>query len=127
MDYVSSFNKIFLEFLQDLISVFPSDAEFRGNLLAVKTGLLLNNKIVCNVFYTHFLCYEEQVFQRDERFFLDKDYSEISSSRINIHQFLQKLKAYWPVLTEDNKDTIWQYFKVLMTLTRKIYNTHTTL
>lgn len=121
MNYVEKFNQIFLEFLQDLVYVFPSDTDLRGYLLAIKAGLLLRKEIVCSVFHKHLLIYEDQVLRKDESFFLEKDFSEFHSNKVDVRQLVHKLKGYWDVLTEDNKETLWRYFKVLMALTRHIY------
>lgn len=121
INYVEKFNEIFQELLQDLIKVFPDDADLRTYLFAVKGAIMVNEFIVCKVFHSHLMVYESQVLEKDESFFLDKDYSEFHSKKVDVRTLVHKLKTYWSVLTEENKDTMWRYFKVLMILTKNIY------
>lgn len=121
INYVEKFNEIFQELLKDLIKVFPNDADLRTYLFAVKGAIMIDEFIVCKVFHSHLLVYETQILEKDERFFLDKDYSEFHSKKVDIRTLVHKLKTCWSVLTEENKETLWRYFKVLMILAQKIY------
>lgn len=121
INYVEKFNDIFQELLKDLIKVFPEDAELRTYLFAVRAATMLNNFVVCDIFYQHLITFKDQIIEKDERFFIEKDYSEFQSDKVDIRKLVHKLKICWTVLTDDNKETLWKYFKVLMILSTKIY------
>jgi len=121
INYVEKFNEIFQELLQDLIKVFPNDTDLRTYLFAVKGAMMVNEFIICKVFHSHLMVYESQVMEKDETFFLDKDYSEFHSNKVDIRTLVHKLKTCWTLLTEENKETLWKYFRVLMILANKIY------
>ena len=121
INYVEKFNEIFQELLQDLIKVFPDDADLRTYLFAVKGAMIVNEFIICKVFQSHLMVYESQIMEKDETFFLDKDFSEFDSNKVDVRTLVHKLKTCWTLLTEENKQTLWKYFKVLMILANKIY------
>jgi hypothetical protein len=107
--------------LQDLILVFPNDPEFRMYQMAAKAGIMINPQTVSTIFYKHVQPYEEKILHLDESFFLEKDFSELHSKKIDIHTVVNKLKEAWCNLEKENKHIIWRYFKILILLNKKIH------
>jgi len=95
INYVEKFNEIFQELLQDLIKVFPDDADLRTYLFAVKGAMIVNEFIICKVFQSHLMVYESQIMEKDETFFLDKDFSEFDSNKVDVRTLVHKLKTCW--------------------------------
>jgi hypothetical protein len=74
--YLTSFNNHFFEFLDDIISIFPDDAD----LLSAKNAALLfrkaNPKIIIQIWNNYVVGkYQEMINQGNIEFFINKDYS----------------------------------------------------
>lgn len=119
MDYLSKFNDTFQEMIKDLIQVYPDDSDFRFYQLAVRGGLMADEYIVNRVFHENIHSFEDKILDRDESFFLEKDYKEFESFQ-DVTAIVSKLKNCWKTLTPDNKDVVWKYLKVLILLDKKI-------
>jgi hypothetical protein len=120
MDYVTKFNSTFNEFLDEMITVFPDDVDFRMYKLAMNAGLSMNNKLIINVFNQSVVTiYGDQILAKDEEFFLNNKYEDIADNP-EYNALINKIKNYWTILSEDNKTAIWKYFRVLILLSKKI-------
>jgi len=74
--YLTSFNNHFFEFLDDIISIFPNDAD----LLSAKNAALLfrkaNPKIIIQIWNNYVVGkYQEMINRGNIEFFINKDYS----------------------------------------------------
>ena len=119
--FLTAFNNVISQFIDDLIKTFPEEREFRK----FKTGFSLlkstNNKKIVQVFKFYIENYREQINNRDDNFFIVTDSETLSDSDDNsIANLLDKLKVYWKLLSENNKDKIWQYLNTLIILSNKI-------
>ena len=119
--FLTAFNNVISQFIDDLIKTFPEEREFRK----FKTGFSLlkstNNKKIVQVFKFYIENYREQISNRDDNFFIVTDSETLSDSDDNsIANLLDKLKVYWKLLSENNKDKIWQYLNTLIILSNKI-------
>lgn len=119
MDYISKFNETFEDMINDLIQVFPNDSEFRLYKMALQAGLMSDNKIVSKFFYEKAKDMSDKILNRDEQFFLDKDYNDLNAK--DGGAIVNKLKNCWSLLSDDNKDSVWKYLKILVLLNKKIY------
>jgi hypothetical protein len=117
MDYLGRFNDTFRDFMSDLLTAFPNDADFRMYQLAINGALMLNDQCVLNVFKEQVLLpYEAKILAKDEGFFLQNEYEEHSDSIAVV----EKLKACWTQLSAEDRETIWKYFRVLLKLAKRI-------
>lgn len=119
MDYINKFNETFEDLIDDLIQVFPNDSEFRFYKVALKTGLMADKTIVSKFFHEKAQHMSDKILNKDEQFFLDKDYEELNEK--DGGAIVNKLKRCWTSLSDDNKETVWKYLKVLVLLNKKIY------
>jgi len=115
MDYVSKFNETFMHFIDDLSNVL-NDSELSMYHTALKSLALINRTILRDNFHKYVtLKYEEQIMQRDEQFFFEDNFGEFDGAQ----QIIDKLRNSWTVLSDENKDSVWKYFKVLVLLDKK--------
>lgn len=120
MDYLQKFNDTFREMIQDLVNVFPQDAEMRMYKLGLEAVLFADPHVISKVFYNEIATpYGDKIKNEDESFFLEKDYQEYGHYQ-NVGDIVRKLKGCWMELNDDNKTVIWKYFKVLAVLSQRI-------
>jgi hypothetical protein len=121
MDYNERFNETFCEFMQDLVRVFPEDVEFRMYELGIKSTILYYPTYVAEMFYQRVtIPYGDKIMQRDDTFFLSHDYHDVTSEHKEANAIIDKVKNCWVSMTNDNKEVVWKYFRVLVLLSKKI-------
>ena len=60
---------------------------------------------------------------RNEEFFLNDNYSSIvndTDNKQDAWKLIDKLKLYWKDTNKNNKDIIWDYFNVLLTISDRL-------
>lgn len=115
------FNKTFADFVDDLCIAYPNDGEFRMCKVVLGTALTMRKNLIHGFFLTKIIpAFEEQILNRDEEFFNSKDYSQYTSKIAGAGQLIAKIKAMWVDMSEDNKDAVWRYLKVLIALAKRV-------
>jgi len=116
---VTCFNKKFEEFLGDLITTFPEDKDFRDFKNSFNLLKNIDDKKPIQIFQMYAPMYREQLLSRNEQFFLQNDYSELSKEKNITSELIGKLKNYWVELNEENRDIVWKYLIILINLADK--------
>lgn len=124
------FNKKLQELLSDLIVVFPDDKDFKLFKNTVRLITLADVKKPLQMFKLSLTDeYKKNIEERNTDFFLNNDYSDVLNNDIikqtmnddDVNKkLINKLKGYWKDLNDNNRDTIWSYFNVLLKLSNKI-------
>tara|TARA_X000000950_G_C13329180_1_gene423860 strand:- start:106 stop:468 length:363 start_codon:yes stop_codon:yes gene_type:complete len=115
---LSAFNNQIEEFTNELIKVFPEDNDFK----TFKTSFLLlkktNPRKIVDLFKRYVIPFSQKLLDKDEKYFLEENYHEMSSVN-NGFLITNKLKKYWTELSDQTKEHIWDYFKILIVLSNK--------
>ena len=114
------FNDHFIEFIDDIIRVFPTDVD----LNTVKNYFLLirktNPKIIITVFHQHvYLKYNEQIQNNNIEFFIDKDYKDDLTENKNsdkIIESINRLRNPIRLMNEEDKMKTIKYLQNLCKL-----------
>jgi hypothetical protein len=86
------FNNHFIEFIEDVVSIFPNDID----LLSVKNLFILirktNPKLIITVFHKYVvLKYETQINNENIDFFIEKDYKEDLTNNDNSDKIIEAI------------------------------------
>jgi hypothetical protein len=124
------FNKKLQELLSDLIVVFPDDKDFKLFKNSIRLITLADIKKPLQMFKLSLTDeYKKNIEERNTDFFLDNDYRDVLNNDIikqsmnddDVNKkLINKLKGYWKDLNDNNRDTIWNYFNILLKLSNKI-------
>jgi hypothetical protein len=114
------FNDHFIEFIDDIIRVFPKDVD----LNTVKNYFLLirktNPKLIITVFHEHvYLKYDEQIQNNNIQFFIDKDYKDDLSENKHsdkIIESINRLRNPIRLMNEEDKMKTVKYLQNLCKL-----------
>ena len=114
------FNNHFMEFIDDIISIFPNDVD----LTTMKNFFILirktNPKLLINVFYTHVvLKYETHIHNSNIDYFIEKDYQEDLNENNNsdkIISAINRLRNPIKLMDEKNKLNTIKYLQNLCKL-----------
>ena len=128
--YYEIFNNKLTNFIDDLIIVFPNDNDFKLFKNTINLVKLANNKLLLKYFKLGVNEeFQNNILNKNENFFLDNNYrSVLDNSQIatvinkdNVNdKLIEKLKEYWTQLNDDNIETVWNYFNILLQLSKKI-------
>lgn len=104
--YLTSFNNHFFEFLDDIISIFPDDAD----LLSAKNAALLfrkaNPRIIIQIWNNYVVGkYQDIIDQGNLDFFINKDYSNDLSNYDNCEKIVDVInRLREPVKKMESED-----------------------
>lgn len=122
---MNAFNDHFFEFIEDIESVFSTDASIKR----VKNALVLikkmNPSIITKIWYKYIvLKYENEINENNINFFIEKDYkndlTNINSSD-NIMKHIDCLREPVRNMGKENQEKSFKYIQNLCLLS-KLYN-----
>ena len=114
---LSAFNDHFIEFVNDIISVFPDDPD----ILTAKNSFIFfrktNPRLVIQIWNKYVVGkYKDIIDSGDIRFFIDKDYSldlENSEYSGKIMEAINRLRNPVKLMTKDNQIKTMKYIQNL--------------
>jgi len=125
MKFINRFNDTLADMLRELVNVFPSDSDLALYSFAASKIEGTNNEIISKAFYEDIaLKYENQIRTKNETFFMENSFDEYNDKGFlgyNIGDVIKKIKNKHSELSLSNKEIIWKYLIVLVTLSKKIY------
>ena len=118
MSLLKAFNTQLLNFIKELHSLYPKDTDIYSALQGSNLMKKTNPRKLLNLFITYVYPYKTEIMNKNEDFFIGKDYQELAEDQDSIMMVLQ-LKKYWKDMNNDTKNNIWLYFQVLIKLAEK--------
>jgi len=110
--YKDHFHKELKAFMKDLIKVFPEDREIKMLSSSLNIAMMDDPEdSVITKFYHSFAPCEGYIDIKDESMF----YNKVIQSDLEL---LSQLGNYWGRLNSENKETVWNYVKVLYYLSK---------
>jgi len=120
---VNSFNNFLKEFCEKLQIMIPNNDSIKLINNAYHVGLLTNKEIYIQHFYNHVNEFHQDIINKNEKIFLENDFSMIPNVAGYQHH-INEMKEIWESnLKNSHKDIIWDYLKVLSTLSVRHYST----
>jgi|TARA_B110000971_G_C19684365_1_gene352543 hypothetical protein len=117
---LKTFNDHFIEFIEDIIKVFPENSD----LVSIKNSFIsfrkLNPKLVLGVFRTYVIDkYSGEIDSKNIDFFINKNYEsdlQDNSSSSMIIEKIDKLRDPVREMSEDNQQKVLKYLQNLKKL-----------
>jgi len=117
---LTAFNDHFVEFISDVQSVFPENAD----VLTAKNSLMMirkaNPKMIIKIWKSNIVDkYRNQIEKGDISFFIEKDYSsDLSKAEYSdkIMEGIDRLRKPIKDMTQDNRDKTMKYIQNLTKL-----------
>lgn len=119
---LSKFNEQLLNFLQEMCRLFPEDKKLSTFLFTVDLMKKANPRELMNQFKQYVYPFKSQIMNKEESFFLENAFGDNIQDKSNMSEML-RIKEIWisGKLTKNDKDCIWNYFKVFIYLIDKEY------
>lgn len=107
----------FTTILDQLVDMFPEDADFPSFKMMVGLMQKTNPAFVIQTFYDNVsVPYSVPIDEKNESFIVNYSAEGYDESGMDV---IEKIKRYWSVLSPATKDSIWQYLKVLKELSKR--------
>jgi hypothetical protein len=108
------------KFCIDIRKILPED-DFEADLIltGLRTMLQFNSDMVSKFIYDNIaLPYEDMLLKRDEAFLTGELSSKMGGGPFaDLHH---KIESRWSTMSDSNKNIIWDYFKVIVILTKRL-------
>jgi|TARA_Y100000385_G_C12582205_1_gene420953 hypothetical protein len=126
MSILKAFNNHLLEFIDDLIVIFPEDLDIRTSKTFVKGIIKVNPKMISKYYYENIaVTYKNQIENADISFFINKDYNEDLGEDWKTNKIKATMDRWRNVLKNtktENKNKAMKYFQNLSKLAEIYYN-----
>ncbi len=137
---LTKFNNQLDQFLTELRDLLPDLVQIRVVQDKLRMVRSMSTRIVMEGFAQYVLPYQAQILNQDESFFLDNGENLVNTkydeaiqsiqvaeardvSKDDVMKAFRMIKNIWSNrLSPENKQIIWNYFKVLVVLCKRYYN-----
>jgi hypothetical protein len=117
---LSAFNDHFIEFVNDILNVFPNDTD----ILAAKNSFILirkaNPKMIIKIWHKYVVeKYQDMIDTGDISFFINKDYSSDLTNAQNsdkIMEAVNRLRNPVKLMTNEEREKVMKYLQNLKKL-----------
>lgn len=115
--HVKKFNKIIIGFLDELMKILPEEKNIKVFKSQLSTVEYLDEKKIIKSFIQYGYPYKKQILEKDSSFFLKEGNVKIEGDYMS--EALQLKRLWQTKLSDDNKEVVWKYFKVLVLICEK--------
>lgn len=124
IETASLFNEQLINFLEDVQKIY-NDNDVETTISLIKDGVKFNAKLIIEQFILKVLPFKEKIYDKDEDFFLSMDLNKHIGGGQNELQKIMKFTKVWTTLSEDDKEIIFDYMKVLIHYTEEYFKLFT--
>lgn len=126
MTLLKAFNNHMIEFIEDLIVIYPEDLDLKTSHTFITGIIKVNPRMICNYYYTNIaIKYKKQLEKGDVDFFINKDYDEDLGDEWKtnkIHSTMEKWRELLRNSSIENKKKSIKYFQNLSKLSELYFN-----
>ena len=117
MSIVKSFNMLLMEFIDEVILVFPNDYSLKTGRLAIKAIKKANPSLLVRYWYEYvYVPYSKEIESGNIDFFIEKDYSEDMKVFSDPGYFVKAIDKFRQPIREmdmENKERALRYVQQL--------------
>lgn len=122
---VGAFNNHFVEFLEDVHSIFPEDKQIKTAKNALMMLKKANPSVIVKIWKEYITTkYKEQIYQGNMDFFINKDYSEdlqTAGNQNTIMESINRLRDPIRNMGSSNQEKAMKYIQNLTKIS-ELYN-----
>ncbi len=108
MAYLKAFNNQILKLAKELSTLYPENSDLKSLKNTLFLTIRTTPKLPIQVYRTHiYTPYNDEILSENESFFLDLDLTGTTLQK------LEYVKSVWKEASEENRNIIWKYLKVL--------------
>jgi hypothetical protein len=107
----------FTSFLGELQEMYPEDTDFPLFITSIRLLKSTNPSMLSKYIYNNTNQFEDKIMSKDEKFFLDNDFSEYNEYVQDMDVF-GKLKQYVKNMSPESKESVWKYCQNIIRLSK---------
>ena len=115
---IDAFFNQYEDFLNQIKDVFPEDPDWKLYLSGLAIFRRTNPLIVVKKTWKHVAPFEEMITSRNEKFFMERDFSDITEGEEPLEQTIDKLRGMWASLTPHNRRVVWDFVNNITALAK---------
>jgi hypothetical protein len=109
-----------VRFFEELKDTFPEEREIRVALETINGAKRINPRLVLDMFYEHVTKdLKEAISKEDVNYIVQYGRQKIDQQFNEILPALAIFDKHWATLSDANRNVIWKYLKVLVSLSEK--------
>jgi len=117
---LTTFCNMLVRFFEELKDTFPEEKEIKAALEMIQNARKINPRLILDMFCEHVTnTLREPIANEDDRAIIIYAREKISHQFNEIMPAISIFDRHWAGLTEPNRQAIWKYLKVLVTLSDK--------
>lgn len=116
--YIDAFFNQYEDFLNQLKDVFPEDRDFPLYLAGLAIFRRTNPAIIAQKTWKHVSKFEDVIKRRDEDFFVQRDFGDITEGEEPLEQTVTKIKGMWSTLNAHNRKVVWDFVNNITALAK---------
>ena len=130
MSLLTQFNNQLSDLIKDLIYLYPGNKRFvvfNQKLLILRQA---NPRLIIEKFIEFIYPFKKEILSEDDKYFTkksnDDNIKDIYNNQESLNdqnyvpiEYALNLKDLWLDMSQENKDSVWKYFKVLIILCEK--------
>ena len=121
---LTTFCNMLVRFFEELKDTFPEEREIKLALSTIQDARKINPRLVLDMFYEHVgKPLREAISKEDEQIIISYARSKINQQFNEILPALSIFDKHWVTLSQENRQNIWKYLKVLIVLCDKSQTT----
>ena len=106
---IDAFFNQYEDFLNQLKDVYPDDPDWKLYLSGLAIFRRTNPLIIVKKTWKWVSKFEQDIYDRNEKMFLEMDYSQYTEGEEPLEQTIDKLRSMWSVLNAHNKRVVWDF------------------
>jgi hypothetical protein len=115
---IDAFFNQYEDFLHQIKEVFPEDGDWKLYISGLAIFRRTNPLIVVKKTWKHVAPFEEMISARNEKFFMERDYSDITEGEEPLEQTIDKIRGMWSVLNPHNRRVVWDFVNNITALAK---------
>jgi hypothetical protein len=120
---VGLFTTQLIRFFEDLKESFPEERDIKSALELIKFAKASNPKLVSDMFYEHvYKELNEPIKREDADYIIAYTHEKVKNEFNEISPALTIFDKYWATMTDESRNTIWKWLKVLCVLCERAKN-----
>jgi hypothetical protein len=118
-EILSAFNTHLLEFLNDIITIFPNNSDIQVTYTSLNAMKKANPKLIVSVWKEHIADnYKNEIVKGNIDFFLNKDYASDVGDAENAKYILEKINILREPIKKLGEDNLNKTIKYIQNLTK---------
>ena len=121
---LTTFCNMLVRFFEELKDTFPEEREIKLALSTIQDARKINPRLVLDMFFEHVTRpLREAISKEDDQAVISYARSKINQQFNEILPALNIFDKHWATLSQENRQSIWKYLKVLVILSDKSQST----